>query len=391
MVCSNMICTAILIVIYCVTPALVLKLCKKVSFFGKIGPILILYILGVIIGNLPLINENTFEIKDSISSALVPLALPMMLFACPISLKDMKGLLKSLILGIVAVIVSIVLGYIIFGKHIGAQGPAIAALITGCETGGTINMASLQAMLNVPSETFVLLNSYDMIVCFLYFIFLLSIGIPLFRKILGNRSTTSSEKHEGHSINSSLMESMKSPYSLLKTKAGWSQVWKILLFVTICVGLAYALSLLFPESWFMPIFILGISTFALIAALLKPVKKLSLSYDIGLYFIYIFSITIASMADIESLHFKEGLSIFLFLFFVIFVSLFIQVILSKIMKVDADLMIASSVALINSPPFVPIVVSAMKNKKVMVPGITIGIIGFAVGNYLGFFIYNILL
>jgi uncharacterized membrane protein len=28
-------------------------------------------------------------------------------------------------------------------------------------------------------------------------------------------------------------------------------------------------------------------------------------------------------------------------------------------------------------------VSAMKNPKVLVPGITVGIIGFAVGNYLG--------
>ena len=54
-----------------------------------------------------------------------------------------------------------------------------------------------------------------------------------------------------------------------------------------------------------------------------------------------------------------------------------------ILKIDADMMVITSVGLINSPPFVPMMASAMNNRKLLVPGITIGIIGFAVGNYLG--------
>ena len=384
-----MISKILLVLFFCISPAVVLWLCKKVPFFGKIGPILILYILGVVIGNLPWINEGSYELKDTITTILIPLALPMMLFACAITRESLKGVFRSLIAGLVAIIVSIFLGYWLFGRHIGPQGPKIAALITGCETGGTINMASIQAMLGVSEETFVLLNSYDMIVCFLYFIFLLSIGIRIFRKFLKNSKTTLTESQA--EINEQIIESHKNPYSVLKTAKGWGQVWRILLAVAICCGLAFGLTKLFPKGWFMPIFILGISTFALIAANLKPVKKLTFSYDLGLYLIYIFSITIASMADVTKLNIREGLYAFLFLFFVIFVSLLLQVILSKLLKVDPDMMIATSVALINSPPFVPIVVSAMNNKKVLVPGITVGIIGFALGNYLGFFIYNLLI
>lgn len=384
-----MISKILLVLFFCIAPAVVLWLCKKVPFFGKIGPILILYILGVVIGNLPWINEGSYELKDTITTILIPLALPMMLFACAITRESLKGVFRSLIAGLVAIIVSIFLGYWLFGRHIGPQGPKIAALITGCETGGTINMASIQAMLGVSEETFVLLNSYDMIVCFLYFIFLLSIGIRIFRKFLKNSKTTLTESQA--EVNEQIIESHKNPYSILKTAKGWGQVWRILLAVAICCGLAFGLTKIFPKGWFMPIFILGISTFALIAANLKPVKKLTFSYDLGLYLIYIFSITIASMADVTKLNIREGLYAFLFLFFVIFVSLLLQVILSKLLKVDPDMMIATSVALINSPPFVPIVVSAMNNKKVLVPGITVGIIGFALGNYLGFFIYNLLI
>ena len=382
----------LLVLIFCLAPAFVLWLCKKVPFFGKIGPILILYILGVIIGNLPWINEGNYPLKDTITTILIPLALPMMLFACSLSRDSLKGIFRSLIAGLIAIIVSIFVGYWLFGKHIGTQGPEIAALITGCETGGTINMASLQMLLSVPSETFVMLNSYDMIVCFLYFIFLLSIGIRLFRKFLKLAPKAETQEATAQAqVNEQIIERHKNPYKILKTAKGWGQVWRILLAVVICVGLAFGLTKLFPEGWFMPIFILGISTFALIAANLKPVKKLTFSYDLGLYLIYIFSIAIASMADVTKLNIREGLYAFLFLFFVIFVSLLLQVILSKLLKVDPDMMIATSVALINSPPFVPIVVSAMNNKKVLVPGITVGIIGFALGNYLGFFIYNLLI
>lgn len=383
----------LLVLIFCLAPAFVLWLCKKVPFFGKIGPILILYILGVIIGNLPWINDGNYPLKETLTNALIPMALPMMLFACALTRNSLKGIFRSLIAGLIAIVVSIFVGYWLFGRHVGAQAPEIAALITGCETGGTINMASLQMLLGVPSETFVMLNSYDMLVCFLYFVFLLSVGIRLFRKFLkiAPKDDKAALTEAQIEVNEQIIESHKNPYSILKTAKGWGQVWRILLAVIFCVGLSFGLTKLFPKGWFMPIFILGISTFALIAANTKPVKKLTFSYDLGLYLIYIFSITIASMADVTKLNIREGLYAFLFLFFVIFVSLLLQVILSKLLKVDADMMIATSVALINSPPFVPIVVSAMENKKVLVPGITVGIIGFALGNYLGFFIYNLLI
>ena len=89
------------------------------------------------------------------------------------------------------------------------------------------------------------------------------------------------------------------------------------------------------------------------------------------------------MADVTKLNFGQELYTLLFLVSIIFGSLLIQLLMSKLMKIEADMMIVTSVSLINSPPFVPMMVSAMKNPKVLVPGITVGIIGFALGNYLG--------
>ena len=43
----------------------------------------------------------------------------------------------------------------------------------------------------------------------------------------------------------------------------------------------------------------------------------------------------------------------------------------------------SSVAFINSPPFVPMASAAMQNKRALVTGLGVGIVGYAVGNHFG--------
>ena len=96
------------------------------------------------------------------------------------------------------------------------------------------------------------------------------------------------------------------------------------------------------------------------------------------------------MADFSNLELTGSLNLLAYLLFAVFGSLFIQVILSRIFRIDADTMIVASVAFINSPPFVPMMAAAMKNKRVLVTGLTLGIIGYAVGNYLGFLISELL-
>ena len=80
----------------------------------------------------------------------------------------------------------------------------------------------------------------------------------------------------------------------------------------------------------------------------------------------------------------------LYIIFARFGSLFLHLLLAKIFKLDADTVVIASVALINSAPFVPMMAAAMKNKSVIISGLTIGLVGYAIGNYMGFIIANIL-
>ncbi len=74
---------------------------------------------------------------------------------------------------------------------------------------------------------------------------------------------------------------------------------------------------------------------------------------------------------------------FLFIGLVIVGSLILHALLSWIFRINVDDYIITSTALSNSPPFVPVVAAALRNKEVVVPGMIIGVIGYAIGNYLG--------
>lgn len=374
----------ILSLVFCIAPAGVLWVCKKVPFLGKIGPVLLLYILGVIIGNTGIHPEGMGTIQEILSSAMVPLAIPMMLFGCTFRFKETKEQLKALLTGMAAVVIAVIAGYLIFGKNI-EEGAKVGGLLTGVYTGGTINLAALKTMLGVKNETYILINSYDMLVSFLYLTFLLTVGIRLFRKLLPFKPSALTTTE----VKDLEMES-DGNYKKMFTKDGIKEAGKTLGITILICALSGGIALIFPQGAFMVVFILMLTTLGIGCSFIRPIHNLKHSYDLGMYFIYIFCIVVASMADLTSLDLVGGLHLMGYLLFAVFGSLTIQAILARIFKIDADTMIIASVTFINSPPFVPMMVAAMKNKSVLVTGLTLGIIGYAVGNYLGYLMSELL-
>ena len=104
------------------------------------------------------------------------------------------------------------------------------SIISGMYTGGTLNAAALQTIFGVNGETFVLINSYDIIISFLYFVFLFSCGIKLFRKLYGEKHSTKEEI----STEREKRDTPSNPYSGLWSKAGMKELGKIV-GATLCI------------------------------------------------------------------------------------------------------------------------------------------------------------
>lgn len=378
----------ILIAAFCLIPAGVLWLCRRFSLLGKIGPVLILYFIGIIIGNIGLMPGQLPAVQELMSNAMVPLAIPLMLFSSTFKLSGARSQLLALITGMISVATAVVIGFLIFGDNI-PEGNKVGGMLVGVYTGGTINLAALKTMLGVSDETYIIINSYDILVSFLYLTFLLTIGIKLFRKFLPNERKSYSEEDEA-AIRAEIGKENQNPYKGLFTRPGMAQAGKLLGLTALIVGVSAGIALLLPSGMFMTVFILLLTTLGIACSFIKPVREMKYSYDMGMYFIYIFCIAVASMADLSKLDFAGGIGLLGYLLAVVFGSLILQVIFAKIFRIDSDMMVIASVTFINSPPFVPMMAAAMKNKDVLIPGLTIGVIGYAAGNYLGFLMSQLL-
>lgn len=380
----------LIIIFYLIAPAGVLWLCDKVKLLNKIGAILLLYLLGIILVNLDVLPEGFYPTQDLIVSLVVPLAIPLLLFSCDFKQWSIKKALLTLISGVVAVVVVIVVGFFVFRPFlqdnplVGDQLYKLSGLMAGVYTGGTPNLAALKMMLNIPSETYIMVHSYDMIISILYLAFILSFGIRLFRWLLPNG------KSEVASHESSKIDVGETPYSALLKKEHLASSLGVVGLSLLILAASFGVSLLFSASVQMMVVILLLTTLGIAASFVPKIRRVKTSYNIGMYLVLIFSVVVASMADFSKLNFQGGVYIFAYLAFVVFGSLLIQTVLAKFLKIDADTMIISSVSLINSPPFVPLIATAMGNRNVIVTGLTVGLVGYAVGNYLGFIIAELL-
>ena len=376
----------ILLLFYLLIPACIILICRKIQFLSKIGPILILYFIGVIVGNMPFIPENAFKLQDILASVIVPIAIPMMLFNSDFKKFSVKRSMITFLCALIALIIAVIIGYMLFSDYLGEEKHKIGGMLAGVYSGGTPNLAALKLMLNVKEETFIILNSYDMLLSFLYLLFLITVGIKLFRKFFAF-NIFKTQKHiytlENQS-NETINCNEPDPYIGIFKKKNIVQILKAVGLSVIILAVSGGVGMLVKEEYFMVVVILLLTTFGIAASFFKRVRNLEKSYDAGIYLVYIFCVVVASMADISNLDFRNGIFMLLYLFYVIFLSLIIHAVLSKIFKVDADSMVMSSVAFVCSPPMVPMMAAAMKNKNVIILGLSVGILGYAVGNYLGF-------
>lgn len=392
-----------LVAMFCLIPAGVLYLCRKYSWLDKIGPVMILYAIGLLFANIPMPEEIKI-LQGIIPTIMIPLAIPMMLFGCTFKTSEVALQARIVTSGVISVCLAVVGGYLLFGQEI-EQGTEIGGMLVGKCTGGTLNAAAIKEGLGISNETYVLLTTYDIVICFFYFVFLLGGGIRLFRWLYGEKGKRTLSAEDEAEIKREMAAVKANPYKGLWSKAGFAQMGKVLglttLVVAVGAGMAYLIGWIFGADlanfmnekkggWFMAPFILMLTTIGIALSFWKPVKKLDKSYDLGMYLIYIFSLAIASMADLSNLKIMENLHMIAFLVFAIFVSLLIHAIICRLMRVDADSMVISSVAFINSPPFVPMISNAMKNRASLVTGISAGLLGYAVGNYLGILMAKLL-
>jgi uncharacterized membrane protein len=368
-------------------PVLIIYLEGKHKTVKKAGGVLICYVLGAFVGNVGLLPEEAYRYQDLLSQLTVPLALPLILFSMDVKkwLKMAGSAISSLLLGLFTVVLMIFVGYWIFKDSI-PEIWKVSGMLTGIYTGGTPNMAAIKTALNVETEVYLMTHTYEVALGAIYLIFVLSVGQRVFLLWLRPFKSPETGNLTGDNIN--LEEQYESYTGFFKRKTFLPVLAAFGLSILI-FGSSYGLSMLFPDDFSTAAIILLITTFGIIFSFVPKVKNIEKTFQAGMYIILIFCLVVSSMADIRKLA-NISFNLFWYVGLAMFGSHVLHAFLARFFKIDADTVIISGSALICSPPFVPVVAGALRNREVILTGLIVGIAGYAIGNYLGVLIAYIL-
>lgn len=377
----------IIIALYIIVPVLIIECFKRWTWMQKIGTVVAAYAVGIIFALTGFVHFEpetaaaiSFgKLQSTIMSVAVPLAIPLMLFNCDFKLwtKALPKTIWSLVGGIIAVLVAVVSGYFIFRNPDVPEFNKIAAMMTGIYTGGTMNFNALGASLGVDKTVMAIVLAFEMVLTTPYIFFIIGGGYKVFRKILPYQDVTKKGRKD-ENVESKDVEKYQGMFKKENIGGMFAGLGLSILFLAIGAGLALWLTGKLNEL----VIILTITTLSIIASFFKKVRELPKTFELGMFFILIFSVIVASLFDIHSVN-GGSLMIGLFVAWVMVIAAGLHLLFCRIAHVSGDLFCVSQIALLCSPPFVPPVVGAMQNKKVLISGIVIGLVGYAIGTYLG--------
>ena len=350
-------------------PTAVLLASRYSKAVRVVTPVLVCYLAGLVLGNQGLIEFDS-EQSLLVSTVTVAMAIPLLLFSVDIIgwLRLAKATVISFSLCIVsAFVVSIATSFMFAGAL--PDSDRVSSMLIGVYIGGTPNMAAIGTALGVEPETFMMLNSTDMIWSTLYLMFLLTIAGRFYALFLPPFPKRAADTDAG----------------ALETTRGLPPVKFIVMGTALAASIVAAAgggSLLFPESYQDAVAILIITTLSIGVSLFPGIRRMRGTSEAGNYFLLVFCVAIGTTAHFEELLVSSG-TIFLITGTVLFGSVIVHLLLSTVFRLDRDTVIITSTAAIWGPAIIAPVAIALKNREIVVSGIASGLVGYAVGNYMG--------
>ena len=389
-----MLVTIIMLITIAFLPRLLLLAVDKFSVLGTLGPVFLCYLTGLLL-SAPLRGAGAdLSLASDLSSILVCIGMPLILFSAdlPALKKLAKPMTVSFLMNIFAVVLVAVASFFLF-RNIVPEVQNISGMLIGTYTGGTPNMFAIGNGLGADSGQIILLQTSDMIGGGLYFLLLISVMPRLLRKFLPEyifeQAKTNSAEDQAEE-NRYVEELSGKKQSVKPLRAFLSRLALVALAVG-CVGVALGITLLLPSRFgntglakageYTAVIMLVVTTLGIALSFVKKVRNAHGSYGSGQYFILMFSVAMGLCFDYSAI---GGALIMLgMLFLVQFGTVIVHLIMAKIGKIDYHTMMITSTAGVFGPAFIIPVAKALHNDEIILPGILCGILGYAIGNYLG--------
>lgn len=367
-------------------PAGILQLMKRVPFLSNVGAVALCYFSGLIISLLPVSYDK--GLSQMIASIIVAVAIPLILFSFDI--RSIRSLAKDMITGyglqIAAAVISASVAALIACRSGMAHASRLAGMAIGLYTGGTPNLIAIGSAL-IPggesAEVITAANTADFIVGGIYFFMILTVLRPVYRRFLGDRKQAAEavcETIEELEVTAGYEYDYR---SIPKDRRSLLRLAAVILLAILCLAAGAALEMLINGNLDGSLYIMiTVSVLGIAFSFVRPVRETKGIYQIGQYFVLVFSLGLSMSIDIGVL---VGTIMQTLVFFASVQTgcVLIHFILCRLFGIDGGTAMITNTAGLYGPPFIAPVAEAYGDRQLIAPGIICGVTGLVIGNLLG--------
>ncbi|MCH2021497.1 MAG: DUF819 family protein [Saprospiraceae bacterium] len=376
-------------------PLLLRRLSIWLNLSHILSDLVICFGVGILLGNTqqfwmpyPVIQESVFSVVEICSALPVLIAIPLLLMTSDIraSFSYAPKLFLSFFLCVASVFFSV---FIVINVFSGIENinKAIGCLV-GVNVGGTPNMMAIGYAVDIPRELFLILNATDVLCSGLYFLFLLSVAKTVFGFFLPPFSAVQME----HAKNITKLPDETNFKLNSLTLGELLPLVKASFWAFIAIGISSAIALLIPDkegNLNEMVLMVLLTTTSIAFSFNSKIQTLKGVYEYAQYLLLIFALAVGFMANFSKLA-NEGGSYLIFNAVFVIGLILIHLILSIVFRIDRDTFIITSTACVFGPPFIGQVCDVIKNKKLVAPGMALGILGLVTGTYLGIIVSSLI-
>ncbi len=359
-------------------PLIIQRYKYKIPLSDFFSPIVLCYATGILLSILNKERDNLFfNVASWISQISILVAIPLLLYGSS-SIKELSGYKRLGLSFFFASVSSAISCFTVacWFKNDTTSFAQIGSMLTGLYIGGTPNLQAIGFALKGDPKLTIQLTAADALVGGSYLVLLTSI-VPVITSYVLPRFKKPVINNEVISTSTPLKMVRRDYFILLFFTLAW---------LAILLALLNAGNLL-ENTVIILFFITGIS---IILSFFKFISKRSaISFSLGEYLLLVFALSLSIQGKWSDITRGSNL-LFIITAASMYGSISLHLLLSKIFGIDRDTFLISSTAAIYGPPFVTQIATVIKNKYLLMPGILAGLLGYAIGNYVGLAVYYLL-
>ena len=361
--------------------------CRK-PFFKSFGIALVVILLGALFTNMGVLPSKANPTYNAIFEYVAPASLFLLLLNVNLVQLRKTGLpiLVLFLLGSLGTVIGVLTATLVIqdGPLFDGMYPALAGMLAGTYTGGSINFNAVALHYRVMDEGLIYTSAVavDNVLTTLWFFVTIAAPVGLSRLFPLRKKAT--EKGVRETVHPGV-EDDKATLNI-RTFSLWIGLSALALLLTDLIT-----NYLVQLGWGIPSMI-TLTTLALLLAQIPALHRQKGNMFLGSWGIYLFLAVVGAFCDLEAMGAAGKLSLLLLVFVTITVSMHGLVIFlgTYLLRYDWDMAAIASQANIGGGTTAMALAKNFGRNELILPAILIGSLGNALGTYLGFLVAGML-